>query len=196
MGRSDDDSGTRKGPLSSVSVFGQHLIIVNDSRIAFDLFEKKSSVYSDRPTLVFGGEMYALSFFFFDYSKGQLRMGAGVVGRTPWRYSVTVNGSVHTEEASIRSLAPRQQSRSSTPSKNSKPADSSHESPTSPRICSTTFACMSSSFHPSLDGMTVTLSVPFPILQVGWCDHPQDFSRLHHRSPRQRSARESRRRSR
>ena len=47
-----------------MSVFGQKIIIVNDAQIAFDLFEKKSSIYSDRPTLVFGGEMYVhLSLF-------------------------------------------------------------------------------------------------------------------------------------
>ncbi|KLO12343.1 cytochrome P450 [Schizopora paradoxa] len=45
------------GPLSSITVFGQHIVIINDAQIAFDLFEKRSAIYSDRPTLVFGGEM-------------------------------------------------------------------------------------------------------------------------------------------
>ena len=45
------------GPLSSVEVFGERLIIINDARIAFDLLEKRSSIYSDRPRMVFGGEM-------------------------------------------------------------------------------------------------------------------------------------------
>lgn len=45
------------GPISSISVLGTTLVIINDSRIAFDLFEKRSTIYSDRPRMVFGGEM-------------------------------------------------------------------------------------------------------------------------------------------
>ncbi|RHZ72745.1 hypothetical protein CDV55_102908 [Aspergillus turcosus] len=45
------------GPISSISVLGQTIIIVNDSKIAFDLLEKRSSVYSSRPRMVFAGEM-------------------------------------------------------------------------------------------------------------------------------------------
>jgi hypothetical protein len=56
-GRDVTDDVTGTGPLSSVSVFGQHLVIINDPQIAFELLEKKSSIYSDRPTLIFGGEM-------------------------------------------------------------------------------------------------------------------------------------------
>ena len=33
------------------------MIIINDSRIAFDLFERRSLTYSDRPRMVFAGEM-------------------------------------------------------------------------------------------------------------------------------------------
>ncbi|TDL26571.1 cytochrome P450 [Rickenella mellea] len=45
------------GPISSISVFGQTMILIHSPQIAFDLFEKKSSIYSSRPTLVFGGQM-------------------------------------------------------------------------------------------------------------------------------------------
>ncbi|KAH8109869.1 cytochrome P450 monooxygenase, partial [Phellopilus nigrolimitatus] len=45
------------GPISSVTVLGQTMVIINDYTIAVDLFEKKSAIYSDRPTLTFGGEM-------------------------------------------------------------------------------------------------------------------------------------------
>ncbi|BCS17694.1 cytochrome P450 [Aspergillus puulaauensis] len=41
------------GPISTVSVLGQRLIILNDARLAFELLEKKSVIYSDRPTLPF-----------------------------------------------------------------------------------------------------------------------------------------------
>ncbi|TDL20083.1 cytochrome P450 [Rickenella mellea] len=45
------------GPISSVSVFGQNMILINDAQIAYELLEKKSSIYSDRPPLVFAGQM-------------------------------------------------------------------------------------------------------------------------------------------
>ncbi|KAL5481169.1 hypothetical protein ACEPAI_10110 [Sanghuangporus weigelae] len=45
------------GPISSVTTFGQTLIILNDQSIAFELFEKRSVIYSSRPRFVFGGEM-------------------------------------------------------------------------------------------------------------------------------------------
>lgn len=45
------------GPISSVTVMGQAIIIVNDYNIALDLLDKRSAVYSDRPVLPFAGEM-------------------------------------------------------------------------------------------------------------------------------------------
>lgn len=50
----------RVGPISSVSALGTTMIIVNDLKIALDLLEKRSSIYSSRPTITFGGEMYAI----------------------------------------------------------------------------------------------------------------------------------------
>ncbi|KKA21750.1 Cytochrome P450 oxidoreductase OrdA-like protein [Rasamsonia emersonii CBS 393.64] len=47
------------GPISSVTVLGQTLIILNDSNLAFELMEKRSSKHSSRPRLVFSGEMEA-----------------------------------------------------------------------------------------------------------------------------------------
>ncbi|KAL5040935.1 hypothetical protein BDW71DRAFT_212621 [Aspergillus fruticulosus] len=45
------------GPLSSLTVFGQTIVILNDARVAFDLLEKRSNIYSSRPRMVFAGEM-------------------------------------------------------------------------------------------------------------------------------------------
>ncbi|KLO08559.1 cytochrome P450 [Schizopora paradoxa] len=45
------------GPISSVNALGQTIIIVNDAKIASELLEKRSAVYSDRPHFVFGGDM-------------------------------------------------------------------------------------------------------------------------------------------
>ena len=46
-----------EGPISSVEVFGSTLIIVNDRDVAFELMDRRSATYSDRPVLTFGGEM-------------------------------------------------------------------------------------------------------------------------------------------
>jgi hypothetical protein len=43
--------------MVSVSVFGQHYIIVNSAKTAVELLEKKSRIYSDRPVLQMGGEL-------------------------------------------------------------------------------------------------------------------------------------------
>jgi len=45
------------GPISSITVLGQTMIILSDARIAFELMEKRSAVNSSRPKMVFGFEM-------------------------------------------------------------------------------------------------------------------------------------------
>ncbi|KAI1420434.1 putative cytochrome P450 oxidoreductase OrdA-like protein [Xylaria sp. FL1777] len=45
------------GPISSVTVFGQSIIIINDPQLAFELFEKRSSKYSSRPKQLFACEL-------------------------------------------------------------------------------------------------------------------------------------------
>jgi hypothetical protein len=45
------------GPLSSVTVFGQTMIIIHDENLAFELMEKRSSKHSSRPHLEFANEM-------------------------------------------------------------------------------------------------------------------------------------------
>ncbi|KAJ7480162.1 cytochrome P450 [Mycena galericulata] len=49
--------GETYGDISSVSVFGQQLTIINSSQVAMDLLDKKSSMYSDRPIVPMGGEL-------------------------------------------------------------------------------------------------------------------------------------------
>ena len=48
---------TRFGPLSHLDIFGTHIIALHDPQAAQTLFEKRSAVFSDRPRIVFGGEM-------------------------------------------------------------------------------------------------------------------------------------------
>ena len=45
------------GPMTTVSVFGQPIIVVNSSKTAVDLMDKKSAIYSDRPVMPMGGEL-------------------------------------------------------------------------------------------------------------------------------------------
>ena len=45
------------GDISSVKVLGQRIVILNSLQACIDLFEKRSSIYSDRPSLVMAGEL-------------------------------------------------------------------------------------------------------------------------------------------
>ncbi|KAI5118225.1 hypothetical protein M0805_000721 [Coniferiporia weirii] len=49
------------GPISSVSVLGSTIVILNDAHISADLLDKRSNIYSSRPLLPFGGEMVGFS---------------------------------------------------------------------------------------------------------------------------------------
>ncbi|GES60447.1 cytochrome P450 [Aspergillus terreus] len=51
------------GPISSVTVLGQTIVVVNDAELAVDLLEKQSAATASRPRLVFASEMagYGLS---------------------------------------------------------------------------------------------------------------------------------------
>lgn len=48
---------SRSGTLSSITVLGQTMVIVNDAQCAFDLMDKRSALHSSRPRMIFGGEM-------------------------------------------------------------------------------------------------------------------------------------------
>ena len=45
------------GHVTHINVLGQDTIILNSSKAAFDLLDKRSVTYSDRPILTMGGEM-------------------------------------------------------------------------------------------------------------------------------------------
>lgn len=49
------------GPLSSVTVFGQTIIVLNDYDTAVELLDKNSAMFSNRAPLTFVGEMYSKS---------------------------------------------------------------------------------------------------------------------------------------
>ncbi|KAK7029624.1 hypothetical protein VNI00_014322 [Paramarasmius palmivorus] len=45
------------GPIVHLQVLGQSIVILNDVNYAFDMLDKKGRQYSNRPTLVMGGEL-------------------------------------------------------------------------------------------------------------------------------------------
>lgn len=44
----------RYGPLSSITVLGQTMIIMNDKQIALELLGKRANIHSGRPRMKFG----------------------------------------------------------------------------------------------------------------------------------------------
>ncbi|KAL2871204.1 cytochrome P450 [Aspergillus lucknowensis] len=71
------------GPISSITILGQTIVIINDARIAFDLLEKRSNIYSSRPRMTFAGEMCPLP---LDELKGSI----GNVHRVGWNDSLAM----------------------------------------------------------------------------------------------------------
>ncbi|KAJ6500677.1 cytochrome P450 [Mycena sanguinolenta] len=47
------------GPIISLNLAGQPLIVLNDYQVATDLLEKRSAIYSDRPRFIMGSEILA-----------------------------------------------------------------------------------------------------------------------------------------
>ena len=49
------------GDLVSVQIFGKTVILINSTKRAFDVFEKRSSNYSDRPRMTMVKELCVYS---------------------------------------------------------------------------------------------------------------------------------------
>ncbi|KDR76708.1 hypothetical protein GALMADRAFT_67164 [Galerina marginata CBS 339.88] len=49
--------GKTYGDIMHVDIVGQPLVIINSSKIAKDLLDKRSSIYSDRPHFIMGGDL-------------------------------------------------------------------------------------------------------------------------------------------
>ena len=47
----------RVGDMTHFNVFGQHIVVLNSHKVAQDLLDKRSGIYSDRPPFVMG-ELY------------------------------------------------------------------------------------------------------------------------------------------
>ena len=59
------------GELMYISVFGQGILVINSQRVAVDLLEKRSSIYSDRPRYISMSEFLTenLTFVFTGYGE-------------------------------------------------------------------------------------------------------------------------------
>ncbi|KAI0288698.1 cytochrome P450 [Russula brevipes] len=57
------------GEMMYISALGQGLLVLNSQRVAIDLFEKRSTIYSDRPRYISGGDFLTegLTFTFSAY---------------------------------------------------------------------------------------------------------------------------------
>lgn len=90
------------GPISSVQAFGKIFIIVNDNQTAVDLLDKRSSIYSERPTSLFAGEMSKCYLFTMSPSSKLQVYFAGAVGQTSSLYSARrINGAMLANEFTI-----------------------------------------------------------------------------------------------
>lgn len=45
------------GPIFSLNMAGQPVVVVNTGKICSDLLDRRSSIYSDRPRFVMAGEI-------------------------------------------------------------------------------------------------------------------------------------------
>ncbi|KAH9033933.1 cytochrome P450 [Lactarius hengduanensis] len=60
------------GELMYLSVFGQGILVINSQRVAVDLLEKRSNIYSDRPRYISLGEFLTENLTFFLTGYGDL----------------------------------------------------------------------------------------------------------------------------
>ncbi|KAK7681933.1 hypothetical protein QCA50_014895 [Cerrena zonata] len=52
------------GPIYSLNLGGQTLIVLNSHKVASDLLDKRSAIYADRPRMIMTGELLCRGFFF------------------------------------------------------------------------------------------------------------------------------------
>ncbi|KAH9031547.1 hypothetical protein EDB84DRAFT_1271008, partial [Lactarius hengduanensis] len=98
------------GELMYLSAFGQGILVVNSQRVAVDLLEKRSNIYSDRPRYISLSEFLTenLTFVFTGYGDLYAIVGAYVVLLivglpSPWHAgSPSGNGTHSTGSSKIR----------------------------------------------------------------------------------------------
>ena len=88
----------RTGDIVYLNVLGQQMIILNSSKAAFDLLDKKSATYSDRPVVPMCGEMIG-------WNKSLALTQYGPRFREYRKYTTKLFGS----RASVEKFAPLQE---------------------------------------------------------------------------------------
>lgn len=58
----DIHSVARTGDIVCLYFFGRKIIYLNTAEVAFDLLDKRGSIYSDKPRMVMAGELCVLLF--------------------------------------------------------------------------------------------------------------------------------------
>lgn len=57
-------NATSSGPIYSLNLGGQTLVVLNNHKVASDLLDKRSAIYADRPRMIVTGELLCGGFFF------------------------------------------------------------------------------------------------------------------------------------
>lgn len=84
------------------------MVIINDPKIAIELFEKRSTKYSSRPKSYFAGEMYVLQTVDQCWRRTDTDiLSSGLAGRTRWAWHPTTTNSVCSARAWVVLLVPR-----------------------------------------------------------------------------------------
>ena len=106
------------GPISSITVMGQTIVILNDAQIALELLDKRAVKHSSRMKQTFAGEMYVWSVFPLILSPRRKELTLlpilGWAGRIQWGFFHTAANCGLTAKPWAESLEPRQPQRSST----------------------------------------------------------------------------------
>lgn len=76
------------GPVTYLRVLNQDLVVLNTVKVATDLLEKRSAIYSDRPRMTMINEVYVHSFCKNDQSHRCASVGCGwitvLMPYSPW----------------------------------------------------------------------------------------------------------------
>ena len=102
------------GPISSLSVFGQKFVILNDQRTCVELLEKRSANYAERPVFAFANMCVVFTYQNINLTTTRTPNGqfveflqTGQVGDTERPSLVQATNSTSIEKAHIKSWAPK-----------------------------------------------------------------------------------------
>ncbi len=60
------------GEMMYISALGQGVLVINSQRVAVDLLEKRSNIFSDRPRYISAGEFFTKNLVFTFMQNGDL----------------------------------------------------------------------------------------------------------------------------